>query len=320
MVGVCLFAISLGLGSPAMGDGPEIAPADFKHWFNSAMDGRSHLTPQARGRAARFRYVFVAGYQGESMPGYFTQNTKEMIAEGVPYTSIHLIQPSSAHTVDENRQNVADGLMELSNRGPERLIIIGHSRGACDAMAFALHEPIFVRDRVEAIFLIQGAFGGTGLADFVLDRKQPIDNRMPAGHGLVCKAIANLENKIGHKSREHAMSDMTCDAACEYWQMTLASCADAVPIVTPKLFYIQAIAENSRLRLIQRATHKYLKTYYGPNDGVVTIEDQSLDGVGQIIAVLEAGHADLTRKGLASRAGRRSRQALMQSILMTVSR
>jgi hypothetical protein len=36
--------------------------------------------------------------------------------------------------------------------------------------------------------------------------------------------------------------------------------------------------------------------------------------------VLEAGHADLTRRAPASRAGRRSRRALIQAILMAVGR
>ena len=52
---------------------------------------------------------------------------------------------------------------------------------------------------------------------------------------------------------------------------------------------------------------------------MVASEDQGIPGVGQIIATLDVGHADLTRKGFASRAGKRARQALVQTIVVALA-
>ena len=95
---------------------------------------------------------------------------------------------------------------------------------------------------------------------------------------------------------------------------------DALPIVGPKVFYIEANVHPSRLGLFARAMASYLGAYYGPNDGVVAVEDQTIPGLGTSLGVLEAGHADLTRRFPLAYAGRRSRRALMRSIVMAVGR
>ena len=55
-------------------------------------------------------------------------------------------------------------------------------------------------------------------------------------------------------------------------------------------------AKPAHLRLVLQATAWYLGTHFGPNDGMVALEDQSVDGVGTILAVLDAGHTDLTHR------------------------
>ena len=84
---------------------------------------------------------------------------------------------------------VRDKILGFAGDRPERLILIAHSRGACDALTFALREPGFVRDRVEALLLIQGAFGGTGLADYVLGEGEPMDDRMSQGHRFLAQGM-----------------------------------------------------------------------------------------------------------------------------------
>ena len=320
MLGVCTLLIGLTVTVPGEPEQPKIQAESFQRWFDMAVNGQVELSPTSRQRVVAFRYVFIGGYQGEMMKGYFNQNTRELRANGISNKAIHQIQPSSKRTVEENRTDVAEILQELASRGPQRLVIIAHSRGACDAMAFALHEPEFVQERVEAIFMIQGAFGGTGLADFVLDQGEPIDGRMGPGHRFMSNTIYKLERTFGHANRVHGLSDMTCQAAQTYWRSSMTLCASAIPMVSPRIYYVEASAANSRLPMVQRTLRKYLSIHYGPNDGIVAREDQSIEGIGQIVASVEAGHADLTRQGFASHAGRRSRQALVQSILIAISR
>jgi len=70
--------------------------------------------------------------------------------------------------------------------------------------------------------------------------------------------------------------------------------------------------------LFQRVTGWYLGTYYGPNDGLVALEDQSLPGLGTVLAVLDVGHTDLTRRFPAARPKHRLRNALVDAIIMAV--
>lgn len=113
---------------------------------------------------------------------------------------------------------------------------------------------------------------------------------------------------------------MTRSASEEFWEQVLEDEADAIPIVSPKTFYITAETSRSHLRLFQKATGSYLDTYFGPNDGAVEVDDQSLPDVGTVLAVLDAGHADLSNKFPAARAKPQLRRALVQCVLMAVGR
>jgi hypothetical protein len=300
--------------------GPSVTADEFQGWFEAASQGELRIPKPAVRRARGFQYVFVGGFRVGRMPGYFAQNADELRALGVPRRSIHFLYPSSRRTVEENCGAVREELLRIAGDGTERLVVIAHSRGACDALAFALNEPEFVRDRVEALFLIQGAFGGTGLADYVLGEGEPMDAQMPQVHRWLARAIGALERLLLKRGRHGGLVGMTRDASRAYWNDLLEAHADAVPLVGPKVYYIESRARPADLALFQRAMAWYLGAYYGPNDGVVAVDDQTIPGIGKSLGVLEAGHADLTRRFPATRSKRRLRRALIRSIVMTVSR
>jgi pimeloyl-ACP methyl ester carboxylesterase len=310
--------VALMLGSPP-GD-PRGCAAEFRGWFEAARNGTLEIPEPVARRARRFRYVFVGGFRNGPMPGYFAQNAAELRAHDVPRRRIHFFFPSSRWSVDENRSAVREGLIRIAAEGSERLVVIAHSRGACDALAFALHEPQFVRDRVEALFLVQGTFGGTGLADYLLGTGEPMDGRMPRGHRVLAAAIGTLERLLLKRGGHGGLAGLSRAESRAYWRRILHEHAEAIPVVGPKVYYVASQARSSHLALFLRAMSWYLGAYYGPNDGVVAVADQSLPGLGTILGVLEAGHADLTRRSPATRVGRRSRRALIQAILMAVGR
>jgi pimeloyl-ACP methyl ester carboxylesterase len=320
MIGTQMTLLGLTLllaGSP---EPPAIASGEFRGWFEAASRGSLRVPVPVRERARGFQYVFIGGFRAERMPGYFAQNAKELRALGVPRGSIHFLYPSSHRTVDENCDAVRDAFFRIADEAPGRLVVIAHSRGACDAMAFALAHPEFVRDRVAALFLVQGTFGGSGLADYILGDGEPMDRRMPPLHRALAHLLARFERFLLHRGRHGGLEGLTREASRDYWRRALEEHSEALPIVGPKVFYVESEVRPSRLRLFQKATAWYLRTYYGANDGVVARGDQALPGLGTSLGVFDAGHADLTRKFPASRAGRRSRQALIRSIVMAVGR
>ncbi len=295
-------------------------PGDFLGCFASATRGELRIPKSVQRRAAGFRYVFIGGFLGDRMGGYFAQNVRELRARGVPRSAIHVVLPDSDHTVDEHRGLIDDEFRKILDAGPERLVVIAHSRGACNALAYELDHPDVVNDRFEALFLVQGPFGGTGIADYLLGEGESMDGEMPPGHRVLAHLLGRLEKALIDRGRHGGVADLTIESSRAYWRRTLAEHAGAIPVVNSKVFYIESRVEPSRLRLFQRAAAWYVRTYYGPSDGVVAAGDQTLAGIGVSLGVVDAGHADLTRRFPNTRAGRQTRKALVQSIMMMVGR
>jgi pimeloyl-ACP methyl ester carboxylesterase len=299
---------------------PPVSPAEFRAWYDEAREARMSIPVEVRQAARRFRYVFVGGFHNERLPGYFAQNAKELRAQGVPRRAVHFIYPSSDETVAGNAESVRDQFLEIARAGPEKLVVIAHSRGACDALAFALHNREFVSERIEAMFLIQGPFGGTGVADYLAGEGPPIDSRMPVQHRIIAHVLANLEAFLIDRGKHGGLPSLTRRASQDFWERALEEHAAAIPVVGPKTFYVTSQTKPSRLRLFQRAAGLYLGLNFGPNDGIVTLEDQTVAGLGTVLAVLDAGHTDLTNHFPSARASRRLRRALVDAIIMAVGR
>jgi hypothetical protein len=298
---------------------PAVSPTEFQSWFRAASHGRLHLPREARRGAQAFRYVFIGGLANEYLPGYFAQSAKELQVLGVPRGSIHFIHPSSRQSITENLDTVRKEMRRIAATGPERLVVIAHSRGACDALAFALNHPEFVRQHVQALFLIQGPFGGTGLADYLMGEGTPIDGQMP----LVQRWVAYQAGKVVQQSMDKrrwkdTIAGLTRENCSTYWKRSLRQHATAVDLISPRVFFIESQARPGRLGWFQKVTGSYLRTYYGPNDGLVARDDQRLPGLGTSLGPIEAGHADLTCKFPMTSAGKRQRKALIQSIVMAM--
>jgi hypothetical protein len=299
---------------------PTVTPQEFQAWFDAADDGDLVVPDAVVQGARRFRYVFVGGFANEQMKGYFVQNTKDLHAMGVPRSSIHMIFPSSRETIEESAQSIREAFFTISSRGPERIVVIAHSRGACDALAFALTEPEFIRDHVEALFLVQGAFGGTALADYVVGNGPSMDNRMPARFRIIAGVVANLERGLIRRGHHAGLSGLTRAESQPFWARMLADHANAIPILAPRTFFIRSESRPSRLGRFRRAIGWYLNIYDGPNDGIVAVKDQYIPGLGTSLCILNCGHGDLTCNLTSGRSARRVRRALTQCVAMAVGR
>jgi pimeloyl-ACP methyl ester carboxylesterase len=295
-----------------------VAPAEFRAWFDAARQARLSIPAEVRQTARRYRYVFVGGFHNERMPGYFAQNAKELRARGIPRRAVHFIYPSSHETVAGNAESVRSQFLEIARQGPEKLVVIAHSRGACDALAFALHNPEFVSDRIEALFLVQGPFGGTGVADYVMGEGPPIDSRMPLHYRVIAHVLTNLEAFLLDRGKHGGLPSLTRRASKDFWDQAIKEHPAAIPIVGPKTYYVTSQTKPSRLPLFQRALAWYLAPNFGPNDGMVALDDQTVRGLGTVLAVLDAGHTDLTHHFPSGRGTQRLRKALIDAVIMAV--
>ncbi len=230
-----VLALQIAAGDPGNAD-PTISDADFRAYFDAARAGKLVIPDEGLEEARRYRYVFVGGFHNERLPGYFAQNARELRAKGIPKDAVHFIFPSSHDTVTGNSRVVREQFEEIAALGPEKLVVIAHSRGSCDALAFALQNPEFVTEHVLALFLIQGAFGGTALADYVVGEGPPMDRRMPLGYRVAGHALANIEGFLLDHGKHGGLPSLSRRASREFWNDLLDESSAAIPLVSPKTF------------------------------------------------------------------------------------
>ena len=295
-----------------------VSATDFHLWFDAARIGELTIPTRIERKASRLRYVFVGGFGGERPGNYFTENARELRRHSVPKRMIHYIFPSSDKSVDENVAEVRKYLFEIDRDGPERLVLIAHSRGACDVLAFALQEPDFIEQHVAAIFLIQGPFGGTALADYIHGTGPVLDRRLKPRHRIITYLLGRLERFRLRQGRHGGLADLVRDESRQFWSRMLQQHSAAVPIVSPRTFFIQSKAAPWQLAWLRRALGWFLTTYDGSNDGAVAVTDQCLPGIGTSLGVYHCGHGELTRRTRVGRSARRLPRALIQSIIMAV--
>ncbi|MFO0888470.1 MAG: hypothetical protein U0790_04900 [Isosphaeraceae bacterium] len=321
MLGLLVLSSVLAISPAASGgSGPDICPADFSRWFDEARHGRLAMPEELSRNAGGYRYVLINGLDIGMTQGCFVQNLKELQARGVPRASVHLIDPSASKTVAEYAPSLRSEIFRIASQGPEPLVIIAHSRGACDALAFALMNPEFIERRVRAVFLIQGPFGGSGAADYLAGDGKPIDRQMRPLPRLGARVIGKFESRFLDDDRHAVVTSLSRKASDRFWRGMVEAHREALPVVSPRVFYVTSRTKPSRHPLFQRFTASYVDTYYGPNDGLVALEDQTLPGVGTVLAVLDAGHTDLTHRFPSARPQQRLRKALVDAILMAVAR
>jgi pimeloyl-ACP methyl ester carboxylesterase len=304
------------LSSPAL----DCTPDEFQGWFRTAAQRQLVIPRSVAQRARHYRYVFVGGFASERMPGYLRQSAQELRRHGVPPAAIHFIYPSSHRSLDDNSDDVRNQFGEVAALGTERLVVIAHSRGANDTLAFALKHPSFSRDRVQALFLVQGAFGGSGVADFVLGEGIEMDRQLPPHLRLFAHVLVRIEEALMRRGLHEGLYGLTRSESRGFWERMRQDHAAAIPIVGPKVFYITSQVRPTRLRLFRRALAAYLQTYYGPNDGLVALDGQTLPWLGTNLGTFAVSHTDLTHRFPATRAPRRLRRALIDSILVAVGR
>lgn len=300
--------------------------SEFELWVMQHVNGNFIPDPDHIERAKGYHYFFVTGFMSEvlqwSFVEYYYDNIKELLHRGIPESNLHRpIYLSSSNSAEANAEELYKIILEQVPGGGKDLVLIGHSMGAQELFLMSLKQKDFIKNRVRAVFLLQGSIGGSPIADYIAGE---------TGEGTLDKLSLwerwhfQFLMRSGSALRvvvEKGLHSLTRKNAKAFWKDVRLTEEDK-NLLNERLFYI-----CSRIRPAQMGgliypifsvLGKYMFVNFGENDGLVLVEDQMTYHFGTRLALLTADHSDLVLR--TNPATRRMRKGLMRAMVQWVGK
>ncbi len=241
--------------------------ARFKELLQANRTGKEILP----GSAQEYSYLLVPGLLADHYPGYLTNTGDVLREQGL---KVHVAKVQTQATVKENAKIIRDALLEACKSG-KQVVMIGHSKGAVDAMA-ALSLYPEIRHRVRSMISMQGAYGGSIIASDLLDSKV-----------LAPVARKGLTTVFG--GDDTSLTDVTYSARQKFLK------EHPYP---PDIDTVSLVTSRFDPKSILSPLEAYVKTRYGlDNDGILTVEDQIVPG-SRVVKLDGVDHAEGALRGL----------------------
>ncbi|MBI3018326.1 MAG: hypothetical protein HYY61_00305 [Deltaproteobacteria bacterium] len=259
---------------------------DFSSVFEAALQNKLNISDEQIDKGREFCWVFVTGFLNEGagwVARYFGDN-RDRLKTYVP-GEVYVLRPSSRNSIEENSGILLKQLHEIYERHHKKIIVITHSKGSPETLKMLADEPQTTSRMVQAVLTIQAAFGSK-VADLL--------------EGNPFKA-AGLKSLTTQESDRIFSSDVI-EVLAQH----------PVPIYFLRTSQKVGGKGNSvALGILWSA--KYL-SFYGENDGLITVERQKLSGVGVDLGIINADHTDTVLDPPSSNTPSSFRHALMDAI------
>lgn len=284
----------IGLLVLLLGFGYQNARADIASIYKEehTINGRSQrhlkeLKKQMGDKLAQRHVVYIAGFFHEGLPFQFIKNEEMLRDLGVK--AITKIYPSSALSVSESSAIISERLIDLYFRGNEKregrglpIILIGHSKGGVEAILSVVQNPALVMSGiVEKVIGVQAAFE-TPLAELSETGTQLCEPRLSPCHFIqdyISQGLNSLRADVSHEVFDKALTQLKniglyddISRSVFYVRGTQTIRGGMAPVIVP--------------------THLYLNKF-GPNDGLVNVEQQLIYAFGNDLGIMNADHAEL---------------------------
>jgi len=234
---------------------------DTLHRFAGESEG---VRPRAADPTA-YRLVFVPGFLATCFPGIasFADVVDEARREGF---DARVLEIGGRSSIAANAQLIADQVERLPDDG-RRIILIGHSKGAVDALELIAQRPDLAQ-RVAALVSVAGAFNGSPLAD----RLRPLYDLVVGTNPFLGCAAAQGD----------ALDDMRPATRRQWWERHRGK------LRTP-IYSLVAVPDRDRVSPLLALLHEQLGLSSPWNDGQLIALDQIPPG-GNLLGFVNADH------------------------------
>ena len=293
--GMRLFLIALThvlFGNTNCSAEPGIDKARFEALVQGFSNGQLTPPPAETHRQQKLQYVFVTGFGGEFFPWYFTSQIRELERLGVEKSQIHVLRPDSNGKPLENAAWLEKELAQIDGS----LVLVAHSKGAFESLVFAVQHPEFIEQRVRGLYLIQGAFRGSAIAD-ILERRR----RISAWSRHTWWERINLLLQILRGRTTYGIAfpnglkSLTTESADRVWQDLANQARAAAPRIRDKVYFVTAVSSATS------PTKREIEHQVGETDDVLHLNSQSIPELGKTIALLKTGHVGLVTAALTTK-------------------
>ncbi len=234
--------------------------------------------------------VFVTGFLNELIPGYFIDNAQVTHDLGGASSTLF---PPSGHSLAQDVEQISHEIDACAGRG---VVLFGHSKGGAAVLLTVLtHPDLLFSGKVDAVIVVQGAVGGSPLADVLssVARKSP--------------GLRSLRTDQAERAFVEAV-----DAA-------VINLSDAeLERLFSRIFYLRSAHQTGAVAAELAATELAMRGQ-GENDGLVPSARMKLDW-GVDLGVLDADHASLTVSSFLSTSTPDERRALTRALYREVGR
>jgi pimeloyl-ACP methyl ester carboxylesterase len=251
---------------------------------------------------SRLRILIVPGAFAECFPEFgfpFEDAAESLRQRGY---RIDFIPVSGRAGADYNAAQIAEAVEQLPEDPADRIVLIGHSKGAVDILHFLVNHPHPAR-RIRAVVSVAGPVNGSPLADDFAATYRRVFSRMPL---MYCQP--DDRDVVNSLTRSYCMTWLASHRLPEH----------------VKYFSLGGFARREDIHPIMLLTYDLLSAVEPKNDGYVAFSDQMIPG-GTLLGYANLDHYDIALPvrerlnfgGINSRAV--ARELLFEAIVLTLA-
>lgn len=215
---------------------------------------------------------------------------------------IDFIPVSGRSGADHNAAEIAAAVEQIPDDPTDRIVLIGHSKGAVDILHFLVNYPQTAR-RISAVVSVAGPVNGSPLADDFAGIYRRVFSRMPF---MYCRP--GDRDVVNSLTRSYCMTWLASHRLPEH----------------VKYFSLGGFARREDIHPMMRFTYDLLATVEPRNDGYVAFCDQVIPGA-TLLGYADLDHWDIALPvrehlnfgGMNSRGP--ARELLFEAMVLTVA-